>query len=265
MPEGHIHFVTGRLAEHALRPVVASLAERVGFAYTIDVLPITVAALMTPAWIARHVRIPAAAMRVIVPGYCDGNLGPLQALTAATVERGPRDLRDLDELFGQANRRLEGYGSYDIAILAEINHAPRQPLSEILCQANELRAAGADLIDVGCDPGDPWSGVAECVRALKSEGHLVSIDSLQPAEIEPAVRAGAELVLSVNSTNRDAARDWGCEVVVIPDESKKRSNCWLGRVCHSESIRSSSPSVAALRPAWAGISRSDAAFRMLKC
>lgn len=29
--------------------------------------------------------------------------------------------------------------------------------------------------------------------------------------------AGAELVLSVNATNRDAARDWGCEVVAMPD------------------------------------------------
>jgi dihydropteroate synthase-like protein len=218
MAETHIHFVTGRLAEHALRPIVASLAERVGFAYSIDVLPITVAALMTPAWVARHIQVPAAATRVIVPGYCEGDLAPLQSLTVAAVERGPRDLRDLDELFGQANRRLEGYGGYDIAILAEINHAPRQSLADILRQANKLRAAGADLIDVGCDPGQLWTGVAECVGALKAEGYRVSIDSLQPAEVEPAVRAGAELVLSVNATNRHAAKDWGCEVVVIPDD-----------------------------------------------
>jgi dihydropteroate synthase len=48
--------------------------------------------------------------------------------------------------------------------------------------------------------------------------HRVSIDSFHPKEIEPAVRAGAELVLSVNASNRDAAPDWGCEVVVIPDD-----------------------------------------------
>ncbi len=36
-------------------------------------------------------------------------------------------------------------------------------------------------------------------------------------EIEPAVRAGAELVLSVNSSNCNHAVDWGCEVVVVPD------------------------------------------------
>ena len=213
----HIHFVTGRLAEHALRPMVASLAERVGFAYTIEVLPITVAALMTPAWIARHVHIPPAATRVIVPGYCEGDLAPVQALTSAKVERGPRDLRQLDEFFGQS-RRTSDYGQYDIEIIAEINHAPRLPLAEIVGQARALRADGADVIDVGCDPGETWGGVGECVGALKAEGLRVSIDSLQPAEIEPAVRAGAELVLSVNAINRDAARDWGCEVVAIPDD-----------------------------------------------
>lgn len=218
MPRDHIHFVTGRLAEHALRPVVATLSAAVGFDYSIDVLPITVAALMTPAWIARHLNVPAQATRLIVPGYCEGDLTPIQARTAARVELGPRDLRQLDEFFGQQPDRLREYGTYDIEILAEINHAPRLPLADILAEARSLRAAGADLIDVGCQPGEPWTGVAECVRALKAEGHRVSIDSLNPAEIGPAVQAGAELVLSVNATNRHAARDWGCEVVVIPDD-----------------------------------------------
>jgi dihydropteroate synthase len=217
MPREHIHFVTGRLAEHALRPVVAALAERAGFDYSIDVLPITVAALMTPAWIAQHIRIPPAATRVIVPGYCEGGLFPVQELTKAAVERGPRDLRRLDEFFGQS-QRSDDYGAYDIEILAEINHAPRLPLAEVLAQAKRLADDGADLIDVGCDPGPPWSGVAECVQALKAEGHRVSIDSLNPAEIAPAVRAGAELVLSVNASNRAAAKDWGCQVVAIPDD-----------------------------------------------
>jgi dihydropteroate synthase len=173
---------------------------------------------MTPAWIARHITVPAAATRVILPGYCEGDLAPIQSLTPATVERGPRDLRQLDEYFGASSRQDTEYGSYDIEILAEINHAPRLPLGEILAQARGLRAAGADLIDVGCDPGEPWSGIGQCVSALKAEGHRVSIDSLNPAEIAPAVAAGAELVLSVNATNRDAAIDWGCEVVAIPDD-----------------------------------------------
>ena len=55
MPTEHIHFVTGRLAERSLREVVDAVARVADFEYTIDVLPITVAALMTPEWIARHV------------------------------------------------------------------------------------------------------------------------------------------------------------------------------------------------------------------
>jgi dihydropteroate synthase-like protein len=218
MPREHLHFVTGRLAEHSLRGVVARLAEQVGFDYTIDVLPITVAALMTPAWIARHMTLAARPSRVVIPGYCEGDLAPIEAAAGVPVERGPRDLHRLDEFFGNKSGPPAGYGDYDIEIIAEINHARRQPLAEILRQARELAAAGADVIDVGCDPGEPWAGVSECVRALRAEGHRVSIDSLHPAEIAPATAAGAELVLSVNATNRAAARDWGCEVVAIPDE-----------------------------------------------
>ncbi|HEX3871966.1 MAG TPA: DUF6513 domain-containing protein [Pirellulales bacterium] len=211
----HWHFVTGRLAEHALRGVVKNLAAGAAWDYSIDVLGITVAALMTPEWIARKLRVPAEATRILVPGYCQGDLSPIAEITALPVERGPKDLRDLPEFFGR--KKVTDYGTFDIQILAEINHAPQLSLDTILAEAARFKAAGADVIDLGCNPGDAWSGVGEAVRALKDAGHRVSIDSLNPAEIAPAVRAGAELVLSVNSSNRDAALDWGCEVVAIPD------------------------------------------------
>lgn len=215
----HLHFVTGRLAEHSLRDVVSKLASEHGFAYSIDVLPITVAALMTPEWIAARMRMPPQATRVMVPGYCGGDLEPIERAAGVPAQRGPRDLRRLPECFGQSPSR-EGYGDYDIEILAEINNCPRLTLAEILDEARRLQADGADLIDVGCDPGSIWEGVGEAVSALRAEGHRVSIDSLNPREIEPAVCAGAELVLSVNRSNRAAAADWGCEVVVVPDDPK---------------------------------------------
>ncbi|QDU30448.1 Pterin binding enzyme [Anatilimnocola aggregata] len=214
----HLHFVTGRLAEFALRTVVAKVAVEQAFSYSIDVLPITVAALMSPAWIARHIQVPAAATRVILPGYCHGDLAPLANIINVPIQVGPRDLQQLPEFLGGKNQRPAEYGEYDIQIIAEINHAPRQSLAEIIVHAKRLAADGANLIDVGCDPSGPWLGVADCVRALRDEGLRVSIDSLDPREIAPAVKAGAELVLSVNSTNRDAAVDWGCEVIVIPDD-----------------------------------------------
>ncbi|MBC7852047.1 MAG: dihydropteroate synthase [Pirellulaceae bacterium] len=218
MTREHLHFVTGRLAEHALRKEVEALSTKVGFEASIGVLPITVAALMTPTWIARHIQAPRNSTKIIIPGYCEGDVTPIAEAAKVPVQRGPRDLRQLGELFGETDARKAGYGGYDIEILAEINHAPRLTLEQIRAEANQLRANGADLIDVGCEPGGTWSGVADCVKMLRDDGHRVSIDSLDPGEIAPAVKAGAELVLSVNATNRDAALDWGCEVVVIPDD-----------------------------------------------
>ena len=223
MPQS-IHFVTGRLAEPALRRTVATLAEEQGFRYTVDVLPITVAALMTPDWIAKRINLPAEATRVVIPGYCHGDLAPVEKASGVPVDRGPRDLRRLPEFFG-ARPVATDYGKYDIEIIAEINHCPRIPLSEIVRQAQQLKADGADLIDIGCDPGEVWTGVADAVRAVRELGCRVSIDSLNPKEIAAAVEAGAELVLSVNSSNRDAASAWGndsggCEVVAIPDDPK---------------------------------------------
>lgn len=214
-----ICFVTGRLAESALRPIVAQLAAELGFAHDIVVLPITVAALMSPSWIAKQLTLPQGTTRVVLPGYCEGDLKPLiEKFVGVTFELGPRDLRRLPEHFGKRRERDASYGQFDIEILAEINHAPKLPRDEIVAMARRYRDAGADVIDVGCIPGNVWTGVGDCVKLLRDEGLRVSIDSLQPEEIAPAAKAGAELVLSVNATNREAAVDWGIETVVIPDD-----------------------------------------------
>lgn len=213
-----ILFVTGRLAEFALRRALDELAPRAGFLAEIAVLPITVAALMTPKWAARHLEVADGIDRIILPGLCRGDLAPIhEKARGAPVERGPEDLRDLPRHFGEADDRLKDYGAHDIEILAEINHAPRLSRADLLAQAERFAAEGADVIDLGCDPGESWSGVGDAVRALKDRGLRVSIDSFDPVEVAVAAAAGAELILSVNAGNRAAARDWGVEVVALPD------------------------------------------------
>jgi len=214
-----ILFVTGRLAEFALRRLLEDLAPRAGFVAEVAVLPISVAALMTPGWVARHLDVLEGVERVILPGYCQGDLGPIiEKARGVPVEQGPQDLRDLPLLFGQAGGAPPGYGSHDIQILAEINHAPGLERGELIQQAERFRSEGADLIDLGCDPGTSWTQAGEAVSALRDRGMRVSIDSFDPAEVASAVSAGAELVLSVNASNRAHAPEWGVEVVAIPDQ-----------------------------------------------
>ena len=210
--------MTGRLAEHSLRLQLEKLAAQLDFGYTVDVLPISVAALMTPQWISKRIRVPAVASRVVIPGYCEGDLSPIVITGGRPVEHGPRDLRQLPEWLGAPNADRRDYGDYDIEIIAEINHAPQLSTGHILKEAQRLKEDGADMIDIGCDPAGGWLDVGECVAALRMEGHRVSIDSMDPREVEIAAEAGVELVLSVNSSNRRFAVDWGCEVVVIPDD-----------------------------------------------
>ncbi len=218
MHRPHVLFVTGKLAEPALRRTLAALAPRAGFDYSVAVLPITVAALATTPWVATHLTVPPGVERIVLPGLCTGDLEMLTQQAGIPIERGPEDLRDLPEYFGHTDGRSSSYGKHDITILAEINHAPRLTLETILTFAQEYRVSGADIIDCGCDPGQTWAGVGQTIRALREEGFRASIDSFNPHEIEPAIKSGAELVLSVNSTNLHAARDWGCEVVALPDE-----------------------------------------------
>jgi dihydropteroate synthase len=213
-----ILFVTGRLAEFALRQVLDELAPIAGFVAEIAVLPISVAALMTPKWVGRVLEVPASIDRVILPGHCRGDLAPLiEKSHGVPVELGPQDLRDLPRYFGQADARKEGYGNHDIEIVAEINHAPQLTIEEIIAQAERFVADGADVIDLGCDPGGMWTGVGDAVKSLRDRGIRVSIDSFDPEEVARAALTGAELVLSVNATNRVYAAEWGVEVVVIPD------------------------------------------------
>src|SRR5271167_2607659 len=110
MPSSHILFVTGKLAEPALRRVLHDLAPRVGFEYSVAVLPITVVALAATSWVARHLTVPSGVDRVLLPGLCPGDLDVVAASTGLPAERGPRDLRDLPEFFGQDGGRLPGYG-----------------------------------------------------------------------------------------------------------------------------------------------------------
>tara|TARA_R110002095_G_scaffold210652_2_gene198062 strand:+ start:441 stop:1853 length:1413 start_codon:yes stop_codon:yes gene_type:complete len=217
MKQERILFVTGKLAEYSLREILKKLAPQAGFEYEITVLNVQVAALMHVPLIKRRLTVPAGIDWVMLPGSCKGDLQILMDHFELPFKRGPKDHFDLPEHFGQKGRPPKDLSRFDIEILAEINHAPFLSDAEILQQAEHYRQSGANLIDVGCVPGESWNRAGEVVRMLVDAGHRVSIDSFEQREVEAAVENGAELILSCNHTNLDWVSKLGVEVVAIPD------------------------------------------------
>lgn len=213
----HYHFVTGRLAEPSVRATVSELADQLKFEYSISVLPITVAALMNATWLLKHLIAPVEATQIVLPGYLDRELAAIQRQLTIPVHCGPKNIRDLPQFFGLGLRPSSGYGNYAIEIIAEINHADRLSLRELVEVARQLNSDGADVIDLGCSPDNCWDSIGAAVRELKQLGLRVSVDSFNSTEVTEACRAGAELILSVNSHNCHLAESYGAAVVVIPD------------------------------------------------
>jgi len=210
-------FVTGLLAEPALRDTLAAMDAP--FACEVAPLRITVAALMTTTWIAHHLELRQDADLVLIPGLCEGDPAVIEQKVGVPVAKGPVDLREIPQYFGRSAAARE-YGAWDIEILAEINNAPRMARDEIRRAAERFRAAGADIIDIGCTPGLPFPELGEMVRELVGAGLRVSIDTFEPDEIRTAVRAGASVVLSLNQSNAAVALElssYPVRWVVVPD------------------------------------------------
>ncbi len=214
--------LTGRLAEAVVRATAVQVQCRTLVDFEVHVLPITVSALMHTTWVERKLEWQPEWRfdRVLLPGYCQGETATLTAKSGVPFERGPKDILDLPEFFGLGKRKPANLDRYDIEILAEINHAPRMSLDQILRLAEHYRQSGADCIDVGCIPGERWDGAGATVRTLVQEGYRVSIDSFDRDEVSRAVEAGADLVLSVNETNVEWAVNVPAEFVIVPDDMR---------------------------------------------
>ncbi|MCX8176005.1 MAG: dihydropteroate synthase-like protein, partial [Candidatus Bathyarchaeota archaeon] len=88
-------------------------------------------------------------------------------------------------------------------IMAEIVDAPSFSKSEVLGKAKKYVKDGADIVDVGMEAGDEKPEKAYTLVKLLSKnlGKPISIDTVNVSEIKAAVKAGVNLILSVNGEN----------------------------------------------------------------
>ncbi|MGA9196125.1 MAG: DUF6513 domain-containing protein [Pseudolabrys sp.] len=210
----HIAFLTGHLAQPRLEKVLGGMKDP-GFGWSVINVGVKVAALMTEAIIQRRVPRPLDANRVLVPGRCRANLDRLSAEFGVPFERGPDELKDLPAYFGKGGRDLD-LSRYDIRIFAEIVDASALDVDAILARARAMRAAGADVIDLGCLPDTPFPHLHDAVLALRGENFVVSVDSADSSDLHAAGMAGAQFLLSLNETTLDVAAETGATPVLVP-------------------------------------------------
>lgn len=213
-------FLTGKLAEKSLNKVLNKVQadlKTTKFKYRVEQMGVSVAALMTTDLIARRLNNVGDANKVILPGLCQGDLTPLQAKYGVPIERGPNDLKDLPQYFGQQGKTPD-LSQYSTQIFAEIVDAPDLTVEHILAKAKNFQAQGANVIDLGCLPNRPFPHLADTIQALKAVGYKVSVDSMSADELLLAGKFGADYLLSLNEKTLWIADEVAATPILIPSK-----------------------------------------------
>lgn len=207
-------FLTGRLAEPRLQRTVEGLGLPAG-SWRIANVGVKVAALMTEAIVRNRLKPPLDADRVIVPGRSRMDLAGLKNHYGVPFERGPDEIIDLPQFFGKGGKPPD-LSRHDMRIFAEIVEAPTLTIEQILERAKKLKAEGADVIDIGCQPDVPFPHLEETVAALRKGGFKVSVDSGNVEELRRGAKTGADFVLSLDEMTLDAIAGTKAVPVLVP-------------------------------------------------
>ena len=183
--------------------------------FEIRELGLTVASLMTTDMIKRRLATDIDAQEIMVPGLCAGDVDALGSHFGIPVVRGPNDLKDLPEFFGR-KAKAPDLSRHQTAIFAEIVDAPHLDVAQVVIRATDYRAAGADVIDLGCLPGVDFPQMEAMIKALHAEGFKVSVDSMQESELLRAGAADADYLLSLREETLWIADEVAATPVLIP-------------------------------------------------
>lgn len=213
-----ILFLTGKLAEPSLRKVLLEMAP-VPFEYQIHQLGLSVAALMTDKMIARRLQSELFSdfNQIIVPGRCRGDLEALSQQLGVPVIRGSEEVKDLPLFFGR-ERKQPDLSRYDVNIFAEIVDAPERSVESIVERAQYYADNGANVIDIGCMPGEEFPHLEDSIVALHEAGFKVSVDSLDMDDLRRAGKTGADYLLSLTEETYHIAEEFDSIPILVAAE-----------------------------------------------
>jgi dihydropteroate synthase-like protein len=153
----------------------------------------------------------------------------LRRRAMAEVEEAEKDWREVMKIqgglvIGDDGGEVPVGRHFPMRVIAEIVNAPLLDLDAIRKRARYYEAEGADIIDIGMLAGRPTpekiKDIIETVRSAVKQP--ISIDTLEPSEIEAAVNAGVDLVLSVDSGNMEEVAHVVADVPVVVLPSNMR-------------------------------------------
>ncbi|WP_428029308.1 DUF6513 domain-containing protein [Ancylobacter sp.] len=209
-----VALVTGSLAEPRLTKIAGEITDATLDPVVVNV-GVKVAALMTAEIVERRLKLPEGTDRVLMPGRFRGDLDRLERFFGVPFARGPDEVADLPDYFGQ-KRRATDLSGHDVTIFAEIVDATVLDIDALIARALFLKGEGADVIDLGCLPDTPFPHLEDAIAALQAQGLKVSVDSFNLDELTRATRAGADYLLSLNETNLDVAKEGPAVPVLVP-------------------------------------------------
>jgi len=190
----HFLFVTGRLAEPLLNRMLPDLATTFEFQYSVAVMPITIAGLMSVPWVAERLKVPSDVTHILLPGRCHGNPLELSRRIGIPVERGPNDLHELPDFFRRRYRPCLPQDEYNLKIVSVIKDAANLESSVVLDLADRLVAEGADAIGLWHEDREPFPNLGKLIKSLQSHGHRVWVRSLEKTSYQTAAAAGVDFL-----------------------------------------------------------------------
>lgn len=117
---------------------------------------------------------------------------------------------------------------FPMRVLAEIANAPLLSQEELLKRAEYFVRNGANMVDIGMIAGENLANdIPGMIKTLKEHlGNIpISIDTLNPLEIQVAVESGVDLVLSLDLGNCDEIlpliKEKKVPVVILPTDFSK--------------------------------------------